>query len=169
MSGVDIQIDFTQDAAWMDSIIRLPEVYEPMRFDGAPARKDMTVARAAAEGRHLFLRVRVDGQPVGFFMLERRGETREFEVHTQLSAACRGKLAIRAGRAAIDSAFQSGQVDLITSTCPDYNLQSLLFARLCGFERFGYRKTAFRRNGRQCGANLVCLSRKTWEERSKCQ
>lgn len=157
-----ITIEETRDWEWMDSIIRRPEVYEPMIFDGGVDREHISTRLAIEDKKNLFFRVIQEGMPVGFFMAEWRGDG-WYEIHTNLTKECRGLAAIEAGRKVRDALFQEHGVQKLTSTCPLYNPQSLVFAMRCGM-KIDYRVgSEFKKNGKEYGAVHVVLNLGDWE------
>jgi hypothetical protein len=157
----NITVEFCSDLNYLDGILRLPEIYGRMSNDDSPGIGVISVAGLLANRRNVFLKVSLSGEPVGFFMLVWKGPGL-YEVHTNLTENARGLEGVRVGRAARDFFFIHTDACRISSQCPDYVPESLVFARSVGFKTDFRRENAYTKASQKHGVTFVSTALTEW-------
>lgn len=116
------------DAALHNSIFNLPEIV--IHFGGQPI--DLTPVVAISEG-YVCLHNGRDAASV----MEWSGP-RMWQVHTAFAPSCRGKGAVREGKAMLAFMFDELKARLIWGQTPTWNRQARMFNRLCGAKSDGF-------------------------------
>jgi RimJ/RimL family protein N-acetyltransferase len=161
MSTPKITIAETRDAELLDRIMRLPEVYDAMIFDGGIPRGQITTRELVKDARNHFVLVCAQRQPAGFVLAHWLSPHR-YDIHICLTPDCRGSLAISAGRRVRDYLFDVIGAERLLATAPGYNPACLVFALRCGMKVEHRTQNEFRKNGQSYGAAHVVLDRSEW-------
>jgi hypothetical protein len=155
-----MKIELTQDWAEIEQVMNAPEVLAGICHDGK-ATVDMAELQ---QGNRIFLRVVQRDVTVGVFMLV-RALPGIYEVHTCLTAACRGAAAVRAGQLGADWMFVNTDAQRLYSFCPDSNRASLFYAYAVGFRHAFRRPEFWTKNGVREGATVVQWEVQDWAYR----
>lgn len=99
-----VTVHTTEDMSVLRQLLKDDEIRDALGDDTTPRDPDLAVF--VPPGSKLY-QVDVDGSPEGMFVLRPEPEG-VYEVHTILSPACRGRLAIEAARKMLDDVFLSG-------------------------------------------------------------
>lgn len=91
-----------------------------------------------ADPKNHCLEVKLDGVTAGCWLMDCKSLSQGlFEIHTLLLPECRGRLALKAGRAAMQFTAHMDDVRTLESYCPATLPQTLFYARLCGWRDCG--------------------------------
>lgn len=151
----------TSDVAYMDSVLRQPDIYESISHDASPPAEKLTVGGLVSAGINRFLLVSVDGEPAGFFMLVNRCRG-VYEVHTNLTMKCRGKLSVRAGIEGCKWMFLNTDAMKLVSFCPSCSPETSYFASLVGFNRDFTQTDRWVKHGKKHDVIHVSLTFDEW-------
>lgn len=153
-----------RDAAWLDAVVRHPEVREGITNDALPAAEQLHMADFLRPGV-VILQVLVGPRPVGFFALIPLNPA-EYEVHTVMLPEARGRVAFQAARLGIQWTFQHTAARTLRSFCPGCQPQTLLFSRRAGFKVDAVEPAAWPKHGRRFDLTRVSLSFADWFKRA---
>lgn len=129
-----ITIDRSYDVGLIDSIIRNPSIYASMTDDSSPS-DPLSVTVLGVIDRAIFLMVRMDEIIAGCFMLET--DDKSFMAHTALLPVCRGRNAIRAGRAMLHWVFANTECQEVSSYSFSDSPHVSWFAKAVGLHEIG--------------------------------
>ena len=126
-----ISIYPTRDPALINAIMRSPDVFDGSTDDSVqdPMSIDITVLI----DRWVFLCVEMASEVVGVIVAIVKDLGVVYEVHTLLTAKCRGKNAIRAGREVAKWFFTNTPCQRLESYCFSDCPAAKFFARAVGF------------------------------------
>ena len=125
------------DAAELQGVLELQEIWNPTCHDECPGRAPVGLAEMIFSiPDSVSLRVTIDEKLGGYFLvIPLRGV---YEAHTMLLDNCRGQNAIRAGRAAVKWFFEHRDAALVRSYAREDHPEVSFFARACGFTAIGF-------------------------------
>lgn len=94
------------------------------------------------------LAVMLEGRVAGCWLMDCKSLSQGvFEIHTLLLPECRGRLGIKAARAAMRFASHMDDVRVLESYCPATLPQTLIYARLCGWRDCGVAERKWVKDG----------------------
>ena len=136
-----IRVAWLYDTQVVESIVNsstiAPFVLEGEAFSAAPPSNNM-----------LYLGVYKATDLVGVFLFVRRLK-HMWEVHTCLTTACRGKLAIDAGKLALVKLFTDVDIECLSTFVPDLYLHVQAYTKRMGFTLLGIMPRSFNHLGQQ--------------------
>lgn len=154
----NISVNRCVDFRLLEKFLQDPEIYSKVIDDSAPP-----VEQAFLSPEGLYLLVRKEGVPVGFFGLQMRPDA-TYMVHTLLGKSCRGRDALTAGKLGTEWAFENTHTPALESVVIEGNRPAEWFARMCGFSVVGIENHSVPVNGNFVCKKLFKLTRKNWEE-----
>ena len=134
-----LRVAWLTDLAAVSSIVNSAEI-APFVLEGEPFS-------APPVSSHLkYLGVFAGDDLVGVYLFIRRLKYM-WEVHTCLTSACRGRLAIQAGRLAMHKLFAEVDLECLTTFVPDAYLHVQAYTRRMGFTLLGIMPQCFYHDG----------------------
>ena len=127
--------------------MKLPEIWEASVDDSCPPPEEVDVADAI--DNLVFLAVESDGEVVGVFVSTLPDSSGSIEAHTMMTKKCRGRMAIEAGKKAIEWFFSNLGCKRIQSWCFSDAPNVIFFAKHCGFSFLRNRDRPVSRKGKQ--------------------
>lgn len=149
-----------ENIALANAILRTPEVWDSQRIDGVSIEQ-ADITPLVANGGWLFLVGPADA-PIGFLIFQ-MAQPRIFELHTNLTQAARGKLALDAIKGAIDWLFTHTLTEAIFTHAPEWNerpISTLVIA--CGGQSVGSKPNAFTRDGKNYSSRICHIGLVEW-------
>lgn len=149
-----------ENIAIANAILRTPEVWESQRIDGVtPEQADITPLFAG--GGWLFFVGPADA-PTGFLIFQ-LAQPRVFELHTNLTQAARGKVALDAIKGAIDWLFTHTHIEAIFTHAPEWNERPIsMLVIACGGQSVGTKPNAFIRDGKRYASRICHIGLVEW-------
>lgn len=145
-------VSWTKDFNALSNLIKLPEIAN-FAFES-----DTNMQFVDNDDVVRYAAITVDNDIVGVFVYLRKLD-KLWEVHTCISNAARGKLALRAARDSIRMLFRDTTAECLTTMVPASYTNVLSFTKLVGLKHCGYLAKAFNRNGEQQNLVLFDLTR----------
>lgn len=138
-----LELTEIRDVETLNAIIRHPDIYPEVSDDSSPKPENFTMETLTADPLNLFYLVTLGGETCGFFAFLHG------ELHTSMLRLCRGRMAVTAGRMAVDK-FQREHIQPITSFAWEEEPHTLWYANALGFSRTGEKSIhPFTRNGQK--------------------
>lgn len=138
-----ITIERSTEHPLLSCIARHPAIYSRMCDDFSPARDEY---RVPEEEHLIYLLVKLDGEPVGFFCMVPQNLV-SYEVHTVLLPDIFGERALQAAKIAQEWMWRNTDCRRIWTNVPAHNRLALRFAKAAGMEEFGVNPKSFLRGG----------------------
>lgn len=133
----------TRDYKLIGEIMRHKAIYRHISDDFSPAAEQF---RPIESDGLFYLLVKEDKEVLGLFLFHPENHIC-WKVHTCLLPKTWGEKAKQAGIGAREWIFANTPCQRIVTDVPVINRLALKFAIACGFERFGFNPSSFKKNG----------------------
>lgn len=163
--GKEIEVRQTRDAKLIDSLVKDKDVWPGLVDDSCPGPDEIDIASVV--DKFIFLEVVSDGSASGVIIATKPNEDGVSEVHTILTATCRGRDAINAGKKAINWLFSNAECKRLESYCYSDSPHVYFFAKCCGFSCLRKRPHPVTRQGKPVDVFDLFLNNPTYSQ--KCQ
>ena len=166
MEAHNITIELTRDAQAVWKIITDPAVFARICDDEwlkKPIYELQAIVRGiVANPDNLIPLVLMDGKPVGCFLACQIADG-VLEIHTCLTKALRGHLAIDAGQRATRLLFSHSHAETLVSNCPACLPEAYWFAKKVGWQNAGISENQWIRNGTPYAITKVEAKKADWQ------
>ena len=115
------------------------------------------VRQLVTDPANAVLKVSVDSQPAGCFVFK-RDKPDTYEIHTLLLPNCRGRLALAAGKKALQAVFGRPEIKWIVGFCPPTLPEVFWFGKRLGFRVAGMFAKPWVRDGQSHQMKLMQLN-----------
>jgi len=152
----NVDVQWTTDTAYIEAVARRGDVL-PWIVDDEGERRAEQGPLAPPGAR--FLEVRVAGQRCGYFVFEEKAP-KVYVGHACLTGDCRGRMAVVAGKKALDVLWKEGALRVL-GFIPGTPLHRrvLMYAGALGGRLLGWQRRAWKRHGKVFDMNVIEFGR----------
>lgn len=158
-----VMIEQTKDVEIVDRIAHTEEVWRDIIDDSTP--ENASLKSLVDDPNNIFLALTIDGFQVGFMGFLSKGDG-VYEMHTNFTNACRGKLAMDSAMTCISWVFRNLNASKIVTYAFSTAKPALLMLRVAGWTYSGSEPYPIKVKGKDVEKIMFSLERSDWEKQN---